>query len=88
MVNKFFKVNCTGIAMTYAVTFGQKVSECMRKGSTGYTNGKTTVTNLVKEMLERLHNQPHGKRLWIETFSRATGKVIRPGEVLDWEGES
>ena len=42
----------------------------------------------VKEMLERLHNQPHGKRLWIETFSRATGKVIRPGEVLDWEGES
>ena len=42
----------------------------------------------VKEMLERLHNQPHGKRLWIETFSRATGKVIRPGEVFDWEGES
>lgn len=37
----------------------------------------------VKEMLERLHNQPHGKRLWIETFSRVTGKVIRPGEVLD-----
>lgn len=41
----------------------------------------------VKEMLERLHNQPHGKRLWIETFSSTTGKIIRPGEVLDWEGE-
>ncbi len=41
----------------------------------------------VKEMLERLHNQPHGKRLWIETVSRRSGMIIRPGEALPYTNE-
>ena len=41
----------------------------------------------VKEMLERIHNQPHGKRKWIEIVSRTTGKIVRPGEVVEIEEE-
>lgn len=41
----------------------------------------------VKEMLERLHNQPHGHRLWIETVSRRSGMIIRPGEALPYTEE-
>lgn len=39
-------------------------------------------TTTVKEMLERLEQQPQGQRRWIEIIHPQAGLVVRPGEVL------